>query len=72
MEAGLSLAQLARAAVARELAAGAVAPVILAGQRLLPELLLVQRKEPPRSTVVGAFAQFLVSQADALCGRGEL
>jgi DNA-binding transcriptional LysR family regulator len=72
VEAGLGLAQLARAAVARELAAGTVAPVSLDGQRLPPELFLVQRKEPPRSTVVGAFAQFLVGQADALCGRGEL
>jgi DNA-binding transcriptional LysR family regulator len=69
VEAGLGLAQLARAAVARELAAGTVAPVILAGQPLLPELLLVQRKDPPRSTVVSAFSQFLRTQADALCGR---
>jgi DNA-binding transcriptional LysR family regulator len=69
VEAGLGLAQLTRAAVVRELAAGTVVPVTLSGQRLLPQLLLVQRKDPPRSTVVSSFAQFLLSQADALCGR---
>ncbi len=53
----------------RELAAGTMAPVTLAGQRLLPELLLLRRKEPPRSAAVSAFAQFVLGQAAALCGR---
>jgi DNA-binding transcriptional LysR family regulator len=69
VEVGMGLAQLARAAIVRELAAGILVPVTLTGEPRLPELLLVQRKDPPRSTVVHAFVQFLLGQADALCGR---
>ncbi len=69
VEAGLGLAQLTRAAVARELAAGTIVPVLLEGRRVLPQLFLIQRKEPPRSAVVQAFVQSLLGEADTLCGR---
>ena len=69
VEAGLGLAQLTRASVTRELASGTLVPVTLNGPLVLPQMLLIQRKDPPRSTVVKACAEFLLSQADALCGR---
>jgi DNA-binding transcriptional LysR family regulator len=69
VEVGLGIAQLARVAVARELAAGTLVELKVTGNFLEGQLMLVQPREQPRSTAVGAFAQFLRGQANALLGR---
>src|SRR5262245_3907727 len=69
VELGLGLARLLEAAVARELAAGTLARVVVTGQEPPADLLLLQRRVPARTPVVNAFAEHLVGQADELCGR---
>jgi DNA-binding transcriptional LysR family regulator len=69
VEVGLGLARLPQVAVERELAAGTLARVVIAGQELPADLLLLQGRTPPRSPVVNAFAEYLLRQADELRGR---
>lgn len=70
-EVGLGLARLARVAITRELAAGTLASVQLAGQPPGRDLLLVQPQRSTRSGGVHTFVQFLRERAAVLFGKTE-
>jgi DNA-binding transcriptional LysR family regulator len=69
VELGLGLARVLEAAVERELATGTLARVTVTAPQPPADLLLLQRRASARPSVVSAFAEHLVGQADALCGR---